>query len=67
MKEKKDKKRLTKNKLADMLQSLFMRNPGKQFSFKQIFKELRLNTHPAKMQAVEMTEDMAWDDILVKT
>ena len=67
MKEKKDKKRLTKNKLADMLQSLFMRNPGKQFSFKQIFKDLRLNTHPAKMQAVEMTEDMAWDDILVKT
>lgn len=67
MKEKKDKKRLTKNKLADMLKSLFMRNPGKQFSFKQIFKELRLNTHPAKMQAVEMTEDMAWDDILVKT
>ena len=67
MKEKKNKKRLTKNKLADMLQSLFMRNPGKQFSFKQIFKELRLNTHPAKMQAVEMTEDMAWDDILVKT
>ena len=67
MKEKKDKKRLTKNKLADMLQSLFVRNPGKQFSFKQIFKELRLNTHPAKMQAVEMTEDMAWDDILVKT
>lgn len=67
MKEKKDKKRLTKNKLADMLQSLFKRNPGKQFSFKQIFKELRLNTHPAKMQAVEMTEDMAWDDILVKT
>lgn len=67
MKEKKDKKRLTKNKLANMLQSLFMRNPGKQFSFKQIFKELRLNTHPAKMQAVEMTEDMAWDDILVKT
>ena len=66
MKEKKDKKRLTKNKLADMLQSLFMRNPGKQFSFKQIFKELRLNTHPAKMQAVEMTEDMAWDDFLSK-
>lgn len=67
MKEKKDKKRLTKNKLADMLQNLFMRNPGKQFSLKQIFKELRLVTHPAKMLAVDMTEDMAWDDFLVKT
>lgn len=67
MKEKKDRKRLTKNKLADMLQSLFMRNPGKEFSFKQIFKELRLSTHPAKMMAVEQTEDMAWDDFLVKT
>ena len=67
MKEKKNKKRLTKNKLAEMLQDLFMRNPDKQLSFKQIFKELRLNTHPAKMLAVDAMDDMAWDDFLVKT
>ncbi len=67
MKEKNKNKRLTKNKLADMLQDLFMRYPDKQLSFKQIFKELRLVTHPAKMLAVDIMEDMAWDDILVKT
>ena len=67
MKEKKNNKRLTKNKLTEMLQNLFMRNPDKQLSFKQIFKELRLTTHPAKMLAVDVMEDMAWDDFLSKT
>lgn len=65
-KEKKKNKRLTKNKLTEMLQDLFMRNADKTLSFKQIFKELRLVTHPAKMLAVEIMEDMAWDDFLSK-
>ena len=65
-KEKKRGKRLTKNKLAEILQDLFLRNPDKTLSFKQIFKELRLTTHPAKMLAVETVEDMAWDDFLSK-
>ena len=65
-KEKKNRKRLTKKKVAEMLQDLFMRNPDKTLSFKQIFKELRLVTHPAKMLAVEAMEDMAWDDFLSK-
>lgn len=65
-KEKKNSKRLTKKKVAEMLQDLFMRNPDKTLSFKQIFKELRLVTHPAKMLAVEAMEDMAWDDFLSK-
>lgn len=65
-KEKKNSKRLTKKKVAEMLQDLFMRNPDKTLSFKQIFKALRLVTHPAKMLAVEAMEDMAWDDFLSK-
>ena len=65
-KENKNSKRLTKKKVAEMLQDLFMRNPDKTLSFKQIFKELRLVTHPAKMLAVEAMEDMAWDDFLSK-
>ena len=59
-------KRLTKNKITDMLLNLFMRNADKTLSFKQIFKELKLVTHPAKMLAVEAMEDMAWDDTLSK-
>ena len=65
-KEKKKNKRLTKNQLTEMLQDLFMRNADKTLSFKQIFKDLRLVTHPAKMLAVEIMEDMAWDDFLSK-
>ena len=65
-KEKKKNKRLTKNQLTEMLQDLFMRNAEKTLSFKQIFKDLRLVTHPAKMLAVEIMEDMAWDDFLSK-
>lgn len=65
-KEKKKNKRLTKKQLTEMLQDLFMRNADKTLSFKQIFKDLRLVTHPAKMLAVEIMEDMAWDDFLSK-
>ena len=66
MKEKKKNKRLTKNKLAEMLQNLFVQHQDKTLSFKQIFKELHLVTHPAKMLAVQIMEDMTWDDILSK-
>lgn len=66
MKEKKNNKRLTRKKVTEMLQDLFMRNPDKTLGFKQIFKELRLTTHPTKMLAVEAMEDMAWDDYLSK-
>ncbi len=64
--EKKAGKYLTKKKMILMLQDFFMRNPGKTYSFKQIFKSLKLNTHPAKMLAVETIEEMAWDDFLSK-
>ncbi|MCD8291964.1 MAG: ribonuclease R [Prevotella sp.] len=64
--EKKAGKYLTKKKMILMLQDFFMRSPGKTYSFKQIFKSLKLNTHPAKMLAVETIEEMAWDDFLSK-
>jgi len=50
-----------------MLQTLFQQNPNETFSFKQIFKNLKLSTHPAKMLAVETMDEMAWDDYLTKT
>lgn len=43
-----------------------MQHSEDTYSFKQIFKTLRLNTHPAKMLAVDILEDMAWDDFLSK-
>ena len=34
--------------------------------FKELFRQLRLDTHPMKMLAIDIMEDMAWDDFLVK-
>lgn len=49
-----------------MLHNLFVQNPNETLTFKYIFKQLKLDTHPAKMLAVDVMEDMAWDDILSK-
>lgn len=60
------KRRLNKKQIAEKLQDFFMENPDKQHSFKEIFRALRLDTHPAKMLAVDVMEEMAWDDFLVR-
>ena len=52
--------------VADALQALFQAHPGETLSFKQIFKALKLDTHPAKMLAIDVMEEMAWDDYLSK-
>ena len=66
MSKHKSGKRLTKQRLVEMLQTLFQQNPNETFSFKQIFRNLKLSTHPAKMLAVETMDEMAWDDFLTK-
>ena len=66
MSKHKSGKRLNKKSLVEMLQTLFQQNPNETFSYKQIFKELKLSTHPAKMLAVETLDEMAWDDFLTK-
>ena len=53
MGQKKGGKRFTKRQVADAVQALFQAHPGEALSFKQIFKALKLNTHPAKMLAVD--------------
>ncbi len=65
-KEKKGGKRLTKKQLAAKLTDFFQSQPGQTFSFKQIFKLLRLTTHPLKMLAIDIMDEMAWDDFLAK-
>ena len=65
-KGKKGGKRLTKKQVAERLQQFFEQHPGKTFSFKEIFKNLKLDTHPLKMLAIDVMEEMAWDDFLTK-
>ena len=66
MSKKKGGKRLKKKQIAEMLQTLFQQNPNETFSFKQIFKALKFDTHPVKMMAIDLMEEMAWDDFLSK-
>ena len=66
MSKGKGRKRLNKKQIAEMLQTLFQQNPNETFSFKQIFKALKFDTHPVKMMAVDLMEEMAWDDFLSK-
>ncbi|MBQ8466884.1 MAG: RNB domain-containing ribonuclease [Prevotella sp.] len=66
MGNKKGGKRLSKREVTEALQGLFQAHPGEALNFKQIFKALRLNTHPAKMLAIDTMEEMAWDDYLSK-
>ena len=59
-------KRMSKKAVSDALQGLFMSAPNETFSLRQIFKALRLVTHPSKMLAIEVLEEMCWDDYLSK-
>ena len=66
-KGKKAGKRLTKKQLSEVLENLFSSQPNKAFTFKEIFKTLHLNTHPLKMLAIDIMEEMEWDDFISKT
>src|SRR5574344_2074634 len=59
-------KRMTKKQLSEALQSFFSSQPGKTLSFKEIFRALRLDTHPLKMLAIDIMEEMPWDDFITK-
>ena len=65
-KGKKAGKRLTKKQLGEQLEELFVSQPGKSLTFKEIFKTLHLNTHPLKMLAIDIMEEMEWDDFIAK-
>ena len=59
-------KRLSKKLVADALQGLFQASPNETFSLKYIFRALKLATHPAKMLAIDVLDEMCWDDYLLK-
>ena len=64
---KKGGKRISKRQVAEAIQALFQAHPNETYSLKQVFKALRLDTHPAKMLAVDVLEEMAWDDYVSQT
>ena len=61
---KKGGKRLKKKDVARMLLDLFQSHPGEVFDIKRIFKELQLDTHPAKLVCMDLLDDMVKDDYI---
>ena len=57
---------MNKKQLTDALTGFFTTQPNDTFTFKQIFRALHLDTHPLKMLALDIMEEMAWDDFLSK-
>ncbi|MCH5307044.1 MAG: ribonuclease R [Prevotella sp.] len=66
MSKKKGQKRLSEKQIVERVQTLFQQHPNETFTLKQIFKALRLETHPTRMLAVDVMDEMAWDDYLTK-
>ena len=65
-KGKKGGKRMSKKQLSERLQDFFASRPSKTLSFKEIFRALKLDTHPLKMLAIDIMEEMTWDDFLTR-
>lgn len=57
---------MTKKQLAKVLEAFFSSQPDKTLTLKEIFHSLRLNTHPLKMLAMDIMDEMSWDDAITK-
>ena len=66
MGQKKGSKRITKRQVIDAVQGLFQSHPGEAMTLRQVCKALKIDTHPGRMMAYDVMEEMAWDDYLSK-
>ena len=53
---------MKKKELARLLTNLFQSHPSQTYSLKDIFKELGLDTHPAKLLCMDVLENLEADD-----
>ncbi len=66
-KEKKaGKKHINKAAMQQLLQDYFNQNESKAVNTKTLFRDLKLATHPQRMLAMDVLEEMEWDDFIVK-
>ncbi len=65
-KKTKGGKRLNKRELGQMMVELFQQNPNESFELRRLYRELKLDTHPAKMLCVDILEDMLLDDFITE-
>ena len=65
-KEKKGVRRMKKRELAELIASHFQLHAEQTFGLKQLFKGLKLTTHPLKMLCVDVLNEMIEDGFLVE-
>ncbi len=65
-KKKKGGKYLTRKALTEKIEALFERNEGKSFELKSVFRELGLDTHPARMLCMDILKDLILDDVITE-
>ena len=56
--------RLKKKNLEQMVITLFEENPSQVYELKSLYRELHLNTHPAKMLLMDVLEMLQMDDYI---
>ncbi len=61
------KRRMNKAAIEQLLLDYFNHSEGKAVHFKTIFRDLKLNTHPQRMLAMDVLAEMEWDDFIVRT
>lgn len=57
---------MKKKELAEKIQEYFENHLAEEIGFKKLFKDMKLTTHPLKMLAIDVMEEMAWDDFLAR-
>lgn len=65
-KKKKGGKHISKKVLVRMVVDLFEDNAGKTIELKSLFRELGLDTHPAKMLCMDVLEELMMDDFIIE-
>ena len=58
--------RLNKAQLTDLVMNLFQSRAGEVIDIKTIFRELHLNTHPAKLLCMDVLDDLLMDDYIIE-
>jgi len=53
-----------KRQLVQLLMNLFQENPNKEFGLKDLFKVLKLKTHPLKLLCTDVLDDLVADDYI---
>ncbi len=65
-KNKQGARRLNKQQLSEQVMNLFQSYAGSVVDIKTIFRELHLNTHPAKLLCMDVLEDLLMDDYIIE-